>query len=77
MIGANKITESVLSYYLDGTLQPLESWKEDNMLPGVDKPTSIILPDGRKAVLEVRIDDNPEITNKRRIEIDVSKIFTA
>lgn len=69
MIGANKITESVLSYYLDGTLQPLESWKEDNMLPGVDKPTSIILPDGRKAVLEVRIDDNPEITNKRRIEI--------
>ena len=69
MIGANKILESVMSYYISGMLPPLDSWKETNMLPAVDKPTYVILPDGRKARIEVNIEYNPEITANRRIEI--------
>jgi len=56
MIGANKIVESVLSYYVSGVIPPLEEWKESNMLPAVDKPTYIILPDGRRAKIEVNIE---------------------
>lgn len=69
MIGANKIVESVLSYYVSGVIPPLEEWKESNMLPAVDKPTYVILPDGRRAKIEVSIEDNPDVTSKRRIEI--------
>ena len=38
MIGASKITEAVLYYYLTGTLLPLPDWSLNNMLPSVDKP---------------------------------------
>jgi ADP-heptose:LPS heptosyltransferase len=71
MIGAGKIIESVMSYYVDGLLPPLEDWKDTNMLPSIDKPTFVILPDGRRAKLEVTIEDNAEVTSKRRLEIPV------
>lgn len=71
MIGASRIVESVMYYYISGMLPPLDIWKENDMLPAVDKPVHVILPDGRKAKIEVTIDDAPEITGKRRIEVPI------
>jgi ADP-heptose:LPS heptosyltransferase len=73
MIGASKITEAVLYYYLTGTLLPLPDWSLNNMLPSVDKPTSLVLPDGRKVKVEVTIDDYNDITSKRKIELPILK----
>lgn len=73
MIGANKIVESVLYYYLTETIKPLPEWSSVSMLPAIDKPTSLILPDGRKVKVEVTIDDDLDVTNKRRIEMPVIK----
>lgn len=69
MIGANKITESVLYYYLTETLRPLPDWSSCNMLPAVDKPTTLVLPDGRSVKIEVSIEDNPSVTGKRKLEL--------
>jgi ADP-heptose:LPS heptosyltransferase len=71
MIGANRIVESALHYYLTGVLPPLPSWSEHSMLPAIDKPVTFVLPDGRKVNISVSIEDNLAITNKRRIEIPV------
>lgn len=73
MIGANKIVESVLYYYLTETIKPLPEWSSVSMLPAIDKPTSLILPDGRKVKVEVTIDDALGVTSKRRIEIPTVK----
>lgn len=73
MIGANKIVESVLYYYLTETIKPLPEWSSVSMLPAIDKPTSLILPDGRKVKVEVTIDDDLDVTSKRRIEMPVIK----
>lgn len=52
MISADRIVESVLSYYLDGTLTPPEGM----MLPTADQPTTVNTPDGRRLVVTVRND---------------------
>lgn len=49
MISADKIVESVISYYLDGTLTPPEGM----MIPSVDQPTTVDTPDGRRLVVTV------------------------
>lgn len=50
MITADRIVESVLSYYMDGTLTPPEGM----MLPTADQPTTVETPDGRRLVVTVR-----------------------
>jgi hypothetical protein len=52
MITADKIVESVLAYYLDGTLTPPEGM----MIPTTDQPTTVDTPDGRRLVVTVRAD---------------------
>lgn len=73
MIGANRIVESVLHYYLTGAIKPLPEWSVTSMLPAVDKPTSLVLPDGRKVRVEVIIEDDLDVTNNRRVELPVMK----
>lgn len=71
IIGVNKILESVLSYYMSGVISPLPEWENNKMLPAVDKPTSLILPDGRKVNISVSISDDPALNESRRFSIPV------